>query len=162
MPRARRSGYRRSGYRTRTRTLEWDANEGTSLVATAAGVIRTLPIAFNTNTSPEVKVTIYRVVGTVSGITQADANCIWYFGVYRSINGLELNPRTQADQENWMYWRSFFSTTNAQGERAVNLNFDIKVKRVLDTGDQLNLSLMGEVAIFSAVNLRILSKLTGT
>ena len=63
MPKRGAGGYYRRAYRGRTRSLEWDALEANAVTNVPAAQLETVILAFNTNTSPETKTTIYRIVG---------------------------------------------------------------------------------------------------
>ncbi len=157
------SSRRRSGG-SRTRSLEWDALETGAMSGNIAanGNVNTV-LQFNTSTSPEVKVTIYRVVGTISFRTNADVEAVFQMGLYRAVNSVDLDPGLQAEQENWMWWYAeTVSTAAFQSNRIRNVHFDVKVKRILNTGDELEFVIKGSQIYNFALNARTLSKLTGT
>ncbi len=161
MPRAR-YGPRRRFSRNRTRSLEWSDLVESSLGNVAANTIREVTLQFNTQTSPEVKVTIYRVVGVLAFRAQGDVEAISHYGLYRAIDATQISPLLKAENDNWMWWSSNLAGTAANGNRIINIPFDVKVKRILDTGDELRMSFISNVANSVMFQCRILSKLTGT
>ena len=148
----------------RQTTLEWDALEQIALSGNvAAGTVAGAVLAFNTGTNPERKITVYRIVGTLMFRTNADVEAVFNYGIYRAIQGVTLNPSTQADQDNWMWWSARVSSTSVfQDNRIYNIPIDIKVKRIIEPGDELRVGIVGQAIYNWAISARVLRKITGT
>ena len=163
---ANRRYQRRAG--SSTRMLEWTSQADTAQVATAAATVRTVALFQDI---VQGKNTIYRVVGGVSFLTQADVAGIFSFGIYKShlIEGgslSTLNPGGVADlsSDDWMWWTSRTVQGNAATRSVVEayIPIDCKVKRILDEDTTIAFAAFCSVAYQTVLKVRVLSKATGT
>ena len=161
---ARRYG-RRSRGPSRTRMLNWTANSETATTATAAATTRSIQLL--DSGALAATQTLYRIVGSLWVAAQADARCIVHYGVYlRPLTETVLDPATNAAKEVWLWWGAFHQVTRVETSVASEGSYipiDIKVKRIVQVDTQaITLVVRGSVAIDSLLNVRILSKATGT
>ena len=157
--------------RSNTRALQWDALVEKVFVNTVLNATRQVTLHSLASLGADVNraQTIYRIVGTIDVRTQADVVGIFHMGVYKARAGaggtvLALDPFIDAELDQWMWWTAFAGTNNASTRLPVegqHVNVDIKVKRIVDSDDEIRLALLCDVAHSSLVNLRILSKTTG-
>ncbi len=154
-----------------TRMLEWSATVASGFTNVAAGVTSQVVLFNNSGTVQTGKHTIYRIVGTMTLLTQADTGGFFHLGVYKSnLSATGGNVSLEPDQlaavesDQWMWWTARATDVNA-GERGFQSGLytvDIKVKRTLDEEQAIHLGMVCNVAYKHYVNLRILSKITGT
>lgn len=169
----RRSARRAFGpRRNRTRSLQWTAIQELAFTNTALNTSRQVILFSLAGLGVDLghSQTIYRIVGNIAIRTQADVVGIFHYGIYKSSVGAgssltSLDPDIDAELDYWMWWGAFAGTNNASTRLPVegqSMNVDIKVKRTIDETEQIRLALTCDVAHSSLVNLRVLSKQTGT
>ncbi len=169
MARRRFAGRRHT--QSRTRMLAWEANVDTAVNNTAAGVVRTIVLLGSGAVGvAATKRTCYRIVGDIWMEPQADTIGIFHYGIYKAAQDADgtlqlYNPSQQAivGNDSWMHWGARVIEGNTADAIGKMLRFDIKVKRIIETDEEaIPLGLVCNVAFATVVNLRILSKLTGT
>lgn len=155
---------RRYSSKNRTRLLEWTDNVELVMGANiAAGTQENKLLMLNSGLNPPIKTTIYRVVGSIAFRPNGNLETVFQYGLQRAVDDSRSSPSSQAEQDHWMWWgATVISTTTFQADRMINVPFDIKVKRILDTGDSLVFSVVGSTIYNTALNCRILSKITGS
>ena len=154
------------------RQLAWSALVDTAFLAQAAGVIRTFSLMSAGAQGSFVDQTHLRSVGVLSITPQADVDTHVFFGIYVSAQttgatNLILDPSVSADVaiEKWLWWSCRSSAVAAGtevGTQIIHIPFDVKVKRVLTSDQELLLSISSPQAINSKLGIRSLSKVTGT
>ncbi len=168
---ARRRSFARRGP-SRTRMLDWTSSVDATSVNTAAGVVRSVVLLSEVTVGAGQPQTLYRIVGTIDVFTQADLVGFWHIGIYKADSDQAgpnlLDPANPLDvsKESWLWWTAVKGTIDA-GNRlpreSLHIPIDIKVKRIVQPNTQdITLGIQCNVAHASSVNLRILSKVTGT
>ncbi len=126
---------------------------GTAFTNVAAGVTTGLAVI----TGLDDPATLIRVVGNVSIIPQADVTMIVHMGLYWSDRtGLAtLVPSTSGDitRHNWMWWTARARSPTGESD-AMNIPIDIRVKRKLQSENDVIFAIYSLVAYSYVVNLR--------
>ncbi len=167
----------RSG-KSRTRSLEW----GAIIVPTdalVAGTSEHVVVLDAQSIAANIHQTIYRIVGSLSfHANVVNVTTTFHYGVYVSNEvsgaaGLRLNPALVSDAavDQWLWWGARRVVQQDQAaasphpigiDDAAYIPFDIKVKRIISSNQQIVFGVNSDQAASYSLNLRELSKITGT
>ncbi len=156
---ARRGNFRRARSTRRKYWLQLNvATSGTNVAAGTRTDITLMSLADLHDTT-----TLLRIIGSVHTSIQAGPAFVApvHWGIYKaaglgSVAELILNPNNVIDigDDNWLHWRVInHFLADDQTERRDD-QVDIKVKRKIDGGDAIKLSMISTVAYHHCINLR--------
>lgn len=162
---ARQNRFRMNrGRPSRTRMLDWTASLN-GMFTLGANVVGTTILLNNTI---DAKITCFRIVGNIVIEPDAAASLI-RMGVYKAVRGQTGTPQVldpditgSVENDTWLWWTSHRVNAFNAAVAPVNIPVDIKVKRILEVGERINIGIVGDTQFSRAFDFRILSKVTGT